>query len=144
MPDLEYFIVCRSVTFDIDTDEISLSGILEDIYLEDDNGTVLPRAVAVSSWNLNDSDEGKDFSTVLRITLPDGTKPSDFPMNLERRSRRHRAMISITEIPLEKPGVITFEVLLNAQHGANHKVLVHPPGTRASEGIPMIGGGKTK
>lgn len=138
MPKLEYFIVCRSVSFDIDTDEITLSNVIEEVYLESDGRCVLPRIVAVSLWNVIDADEGQDFQTELKITRPGESHSVQFAMNLERGQRRHRAMLSISDIPLEKPGELTFEILLNGQHGASHGVTVRQAGDRngAIERLP--------
>lgn len=123
--------------FDVDTDEVTLSNVIEDVYLDDEGSAFLPRVVAVSSWNVGDGEEPKDYQTLLRITLPGETKGADFPANLDKLRHRHRAIITITGIPLTKTGELLFEVFLNAHREATHKVIVHPPGTRAKEGTPL-------
>ena len=140
MPALEYFVVCRSVSFDVDTDEVTLSNVVEDVHLDDDGTAVLPRVVAVSSWNVGDGDESRDYQTLLRITLPGEAKGADFPVNLDKQRHRHRAIITIIGVPLTKSGELLFEVFLNAHREATHKVIVHPPGTRAKVGTQLVSG----
>ena len=130
MARLEYFIVCRSASVDVDTDEITLSNVIEDLYLEAAGATVLPRIVAVSSWNVSQEDASQDFQTELRITLPGQSEPVDFAMNLAKGRHRYRAIIGVVGIPLGQTGDLMFEILLNGRHGASHRVMVHPPGTR--------------
>jgi hypothetical protein len=132
MPTLEYFIVCRSVSIDIDTDEVSLSNVLEDLFLDEDGKALLPRIVAISAWNLDDSELSTDFQTILAIRRPGESKSKDFPMNLSHGRKRHRAMATIVDIPLDNSGELLFQVLLNGTHQASHKVFVHPQGVKIS------------
>ena len=133
MPSLEYFLVCRSASVDVHSDEVTLSGVLEDIDLESDGQAVVPRAVAVGLWNLTGADGGTDFQALLRITRPGEAKGSDFPVNLDKRRHRFRALFAILDIPLDKPGELVFEMLLNATHAATHRVMVHPHGERVGQ-----------
>ncbi len=128
MPTLEYFVVCRSVSTDLNTDEITLSNVIEDVYLQDREVIVLPRAVAVCSWNIEEGDS-TDYQVLLRITVP-GQLPIPFAVNLEKGRFRHRAVIAVHGIPAGIPGIMTFEMLLNGRHEATHRVIVHPPGAR--------------
>ncbi|HEY2910871.1 MAG TPA: hypothetical protein VGI99_11535 [Gemmataceae bacterium] len=138
-PNLEYFVVCRSVSFDVETDEITLSNVIEDVYLGSDGTAVLPRAVAISSWNIADGDRSKDFQTILTITLPGQSEGMDFPTNFDEGRHRYRAICTVAEIPLSQPGELKFEILLNRKHAASHKVLVHPPGMRSYSGQQLLG-----
>jgi hypothetical protein len=129
MARLEYFIVCRSVAVDIDTDEITLANVLEDVFLEESPTYVLPRIVAVSSWELSAEEMGGAFQAMLGVVLPGG-KPVRFPMNLARGRLRYRAIQGVLNIPLDQPGKLAFEVQLNGDHSAWHYVTVHPAAVR--------------
>jgi len=132
MARLEFFIVCRSVSVDIDTDEITLSQVIEDIFAEDFPQHVA-KIMAVSSWEMASDEWDKDFQAILRVTVPGEHQGREFPMNLSRGRRRYRAIQSISQIPLPCPGDLKVEVLLNGKHAATHIVTVHPPGVRAAE-----------
>jgi hypothetical protein len=125
------------VSFDVDTDEATLSGIIEDIYLNEGGTATLPRAVSVSTWHVSEGDDAKDNQIQLRIIRPGESEGITFPTNLDVGRNRYRAIAIVLEIPLDQPGILTFELLLNANHTAYHRVTVHPPGARAKEGIDL-------
>ncbi len=129
MPALEYFLVCRSMQVDLFTDEVSFLNMLEDIAPEA-FPHVIPIAVAVSLWNFQAGEEGIDYQATLVVKVP-GNAEVPFPMNFSRGPHRCRAVQSIAEIPVNGPGDVQFEVLLNGVHGATHTVKVHPVGSRA-------------
>ena len=55
-------------------------------------------------------------------------------MNLSKGHMRYRAAVSITSIPLLRPGELRFDVRLNGSHSATHIVNVHDaPSLIASE-----------
>ncbi|HWE36574.1 MAG TPA: hypothetical protein VG406_08410 [Isosphaeraceae bacterium] len=126
MATLEYFIVCESTSVDAATGRISLFHVIEDLF-PDHFPYVLPRVEAVSLWNLEAEDDGKDFQVLLRITPP-GLRVADFPMNLSRGRSRYRAVLAVERIPLPQPGTLSFEVLLNGRHQASHTVTVQATG----------------
>lgn len=128
MPELEYFLVCRSVQRDATTDEMSFINVLEDIS-PDTLPHVIPRAMAVSLWNLRQEELTLDYQATLVVKLP-GSQPAAFSMNFSRLAHRCRAIQGILEIPVHGPGDIEFEVLLNGNHAASHRVRIHPPGVR--------------
>ena len=55
MPRLEYFVVCRSVLKDVDTDEITLAHVLDDVFPAA-FPNLIPAAVAISLWNVDVAD----------------------------------------------------------------------------------------
>jgi hypothetical protein len=132
MPELEYFIVSRSVSRDVLTDELSFLGVLEDV-TPHHFPTVLPKIIAVSVWRLADGEGTEDFQAILRVSRPEESPQdaTDFAMNLEKGRTRYRAFQAIFEIPLDRSGNLVFEVLLNAKHAALHIVTIHDakPGT---------------
>lgn len=133
MPTLEFFLVCRSITQDLFTDEITLSGVLEDVALGPDGSALLPTAVAVAAWNAKSEAETQDLQALLRITRPGESSGKPFPMNLTKGHNRYRALFAIADIPLDAVGELTFEVLLNSEHCASHRVFVHPHSSPPSQ-----------
>lgn len=134
MPSLEYFLVCRSASIDVHSNELTLSSVLEDVYLDDEGHGYISKAVAVGAWNLSGDDIRLDFQALLRVKVPGQEgEGSDFPVNLVKGRHRLRALISIEGIPIETPGELTFELLLNSKHAARHRVIVHEPGASASD-----------
>ncbi len=133
MARLEYFLVCRSVSTDVDTNEITLSGVIEDVFLVPDEVVIIPKVVAVSSWTLSPGDLETDFQTILVISRPGETTGKPFPMNLSKGRRRYRTIQGVLSIPLDQPGDLKFQVLLNGEPQATHTVTVHPPDVRPRE-----------
>jgi hypothetical protein len=125
MPDLEYFVVCRSASVDLDTDELTLSNVLSDVFPEF-IPTYLEKAVAVSCWRFQSEDVGTDYQASLRIELPQGGVSDPFPMNLSEHRSSILAMQTVVFIPLDKPGTIIFRVSLNGVEAATHHVTIHP------------------
>jgi hypothetical protein len=132
MPRMEYFIVCRAVSADIHTDELTLSQVVEDLFPET-MPEVLLKIVAVGSWQLAPDEVGIDFQAILKVAPPGKDPGIEFSMNLSRGRQRFRTIMGVLEIPLDQPGDLTFELLLNGKHAAMHIVTVHPPGTRIAE-----------
>lgn len=129
MPSLEFFVVCRSVSRDLFTDDLTLSGILEDVVLDVGGTATLPTAVAVCAWNVGTEDVGQELQAIIKVTRPGESQGKSFPMNLTKGHNRYRALFAVDGIPLATPGELVFEVLLNAEHCASHRVFVHAPGT---------------
>ena len=103
---------------------MSFINVLEDIS-PDSFPCVIPRAFGISLWNFEPEEENLDYQANLVVKVP-GKSNVNFPMNLSRGSHRCRAIQGVLEIPVDAPGVVEFEVLLNGAHGASHKVRVHP------------------
>jgi hypothetical protein len=133
MPPIEYFLVCRSIQTDVNTNEMSFINVLEDIS-PDAFPHVIPRAIAVSLWNLPQAEEPRDYQATLVVKIP-GKADVAFPMNFSRGTHRCRAVQGVLEIPVDEPCDVTFEVRLNGEHAASHTVKVHPAEVR------MAGGG---
>jgi hypothetical protein len=125
MAELEYFLVCRSVASDIENNELSFHGVLEDFY-PIALPTVIPRIVAISAWRA-DADEAKlDLQAILRVFLPSETEGVDFAMNLAPGRMRHRALQALYDVPVDIPGDLRCEVMLNGKHQATHIITIHP------------------
>lgn len=125
MADLEYFVVCRSVAIDVDTDEITLCNVLEDLF-PSEFPELLDRAVAISTWRIPEEEKGVDFQAILKIYIPGDETGEEFPMNFAQGTTRPRAIQSIINIPLERAGTLVFKVFLNGKESAAHHIEVHP------------------
>src|SRR5688500_16182 len=103
MIELEYFVVCRSISRDIDTDDLTLCGVLEDVfplYLPD----FLDHVAIVSSWRFSDEDAGNDHQALLKVSLPGDPDIAEFPMNFAEARTRYRAVQTLRSIPIEAVG----------------------------------------
>lgn len=117
-PRLEYFVVSESVSVDALTNRVSLFNILEVIRSRRFPG-VYPALYATAVWLIEDQERGTDYTTMLRVTVPGGQQ-QEYTSNFTAQGRRHRIFQRLEGIPLAQPGQITFELLLNAQHAAQH------------------------
>ena len=139
MPQLEYFLVCESISTDRETNRVSLFNVLEDLQIAGPGTApqqprLLSQFVAVSCWNKEEGDEARDYQLMLRIHVP-GEEPKEFSMNFIMERPRHRLSLGFQGIPNLEPGQLRFELLLNSEHVAWHTVNVFPPpsDTLASE-----------
>ena len=71
MARLEYFIVSKSMSVDIRTNQTSLFEVLEEIQAPA-FPAVLPQCVAVTLWRKEEGDEDQDFQSRLVVTTPSG------------------------------------------------------------------------
>jgi hypothetical protein len=120
MARLELFVVSEGVSVDQFTNQLSLFSVLEEV-TPPDFPFVLPSAAAISLWMKEAGDDERDFQCLLRLTLPDGNR-REFTSNFRFRARRHRVIQRIQGLPLNEPGVLRFEVLLNGEYKESHEV----------------------
>jgi hypothetical protein len=120
MARLELFVVSEGVSLDQLTNQLSLFSVLEEVR-SPDFPFVLPSAAAVSLWMKEAGDDDRDFQCMLRVTLTDGSQ-REFTSNFRFRARRHRVILKIQGFPLNEPGMLRFEVLLNGEYAASHEV----------------------
>ena len=120
MARLEFFVVSEGISVDQFTNRLSLFNILEEV-ASPNFPFVLPSAVAVSLWMMEAGDDERDLQCMLRVTMPNVAK-IEFTTNFKTSGRRHRVIQTIQGVPLNEPGVLRFEVLLNGEHAASHEV----------------------
>jgi len=120
MARLGLFVVSEGVSVDQLTNQLSLFSVLEEV-TPPDFPFLLPSAAAVSLWMKEAGDDDRDFQCMLRVTLPDGSH-REFTSNFRFRARRHRVILKIQGLPLNEPGMLRFEVLLNGEYAASHEV----------------------
>jgi len=134
MARLEFFVVSESVSVDQQTNRLSLFNIIEQV-ASTKFPSVLPAAVAVSMWMAEAGDDVRDFQCTLRFTLPNGNR-HEFASNFKFRARRHRVIQRVEGFPLNEPGVLRFEVLLNGEYVASHEVDISRIDTKDQETTP--------
>ncbi|MBI2058877.1 MAG: hypothetical protein HYU43_06945 [Armatimonadetes bacterium] len=137
MPELEFFVVCESVSIDQATNQASVFNILEELGA-DAFPTIVPKCAALSLWRIGQADWNEDWQVILRVMGP-GIQKQEFPANLKFRqgNLRHRVAVRLEQIPINGAGDLVFELLLNGNHVAQHVVSVlsskpspQPPGTK--------------
>lgn len=119
---MEFFLVSEDLSIDQQTNRLSLFNVLEQIK-GPNFPLVLRSAAAISLWVEEDGDQGRDFQCMLRIILPNG-RQHNFTSNFRFGSRRHRVIMRLQGFPIDEPGILQFEVLLNGEHKASHEVEV--------------------
>lgn len=126
MADLEFFVLAESVSLDQLRNSLSIFHVVEEV-----KAAALPAAMpsltAVSVWLLAREEKGADFQVTLVIRRPDGTESSRYPHNFTAAARRQRMVTTLQGLFFDVPGDWTFEVLLNGERAARHRVSVLPP-----------------
>lgn len=120
MAHMEFFIVSEELSIDQQTNRLSLFNVLEQI-ASPNFPSVLLSAAAVSLWVAEPGDDERDFQCALRV-IPPGGSHRDLTTNFKFRSRRHRVIQRLQGFPINEPGVLRFEVLLNGEYQASHEV----------------------
>jgi hypothetical protein len=123
MAKLEFFLVAQSCAIDSHTNRMSIFDVLEDVSVSQFPACV-PSIVAVASWNADPGDSEHDFQASLVIHGPDGSSPERFDVNFTLRERRARTILRLELFPIEQPGTLRFEILLNGEHRADHIITV--------------------
>ena len=123
MAHLEYFLVAESVIVDQATNVVSLVNVLEELTAPA-FPIMVAKCAAVSAWNEDPGDVGRDLQVTLRIRSPGSESSIDFHSNFTMRTSRHRVLQRIAGLPVLAAGELQFEVLLNGEHKAFHTVSV--------------------
>lgn len=128
MPKLEYFVVCESVSVDQETNRVSLFNVVDELSVGTDipAAPVVTQLVAVSSWNREPGDDGREFQAILRIQRHQG-ESIELPVNFRMDRPRYRLVMRVQGIPPAQNAELVFELLLNGHHVASHSILIHVP-----------------
>lgn len=119
MPSIEYFVVAEDYSIDQVTNRMSIFCVLEELHAQ--ALPVLIDVSAITAWRIAENELGSDHQAILRVHRP-GSAPFDWRANFCPRQSRHRITQRIQGIPVETPGQIRFEMLINGQHAADHVV----------------------
>lgn len=112
MPALEYFLISEGVSVDQRTNRLSIFNVLESVDVIEFPISI-PKAIAVVSLIKNDEDHDKDFQLLLKIHSPGEKKDFELRLNFVMKVERHRMIMSVENMRVKEPGVITYKVYLN-------------------------------
>jgi hypothetical protein len=134
MAELEFFLLAQSVAVDRGTNTLSLFHVIEELSAAG-LPIVLPQLTAVSVWLLTQGEQGSDFQVSLRATKPDGAESRRFDHNFTATRHRQRMMMQLEGFPFDATGEWVFELLLNGEHKARHRVTIQPSDADRSGGV---------
>ena len=129
MPKLEYFLLCKSISVDQETNRVSLFNVLEDLHLskppkEGDSkpAYILNQIVAVAVFNREPNDGDHDFEACLKYNLPDHThKEHKLKFKMER-NRQRIVMRFVGMPPVAKDGLLSFDLSVDGVHAGIHTI----------------------
>ena len=116
MARLEYFLVSRSISIDVATNQVSIFEVIDEIAAASFPSQI-PYLVATSLWCQEEGEEDRDFQLILRITTPGGSS-HDLPTNFQIQAKRHRITQRLEGLRVEQEGTLHFEAILNGKHAA--------------------------
>jgi hypothetical protein len=137
MARLEYFVVAQGAAVDSSSNSLSLWNILDAVTPKQFPAAICT-ASAVTSLILAKDEAGKDMQLLLRVTRPLMPKPDEFTLNFTAESQFNRLIQRLTLVPLEAPGEILFEAILNGHHLASHTIFVGAADANAPESDAII------
>ncbi len=86
MPKLEYFLVAEGVSIDQLTNTASVFNVIDEVHAP--VPCTVPRLIAISSWNAEEGDVGKDFQVAIVLATPQGAS-KEYTGNFTWKGRRH-------------------------------------------------------
>jgi hypothetical protein len=125
MPRLEYFLVSEGSTVDSETGALSVFNVMNEARFEN-FPAVLPKLFLVTCW-LPTQDEirnGDEFQVTFNFSLPDPAKNGQIRSGFQAESRFQHLIMNVAGIPVDRPGEIVIDVLLNDQKQASHTIFV--------------------
>lgn len=132
MPDLEYFLVARGLSIDQFSNGVTIFEVIDQMTPRR-FPALIPRMVALAGWNVTQQeiDNNQMIDSALSFRLPGQQQPMDCPLAFQAMSRRHRNLANYLGVPLTEPGEIEFELRLNGQPVAHHRILINPADAQA-------------
>lgn len=123
MAQLEFFVVCESVSVDKLSNQVSILGVIEDLTCESFPGG-LQKCVAFSQWRKSPGDEEIDWQATIKVILPNGGE-TEVPVNFRfGSSQKHRITQVLYGLALPCEGELKFQLFLNGSHIADHLAFV--------------------
>ena len=123
MPHLEYFLVSESISVDQISNRISLFHVFEE-RRSPNVPFYIAELVVTSAWDLDGDDIGQEIQTSVRITVPGRAEPVIVPQPFVAERSRHRINLAIIGLEVLEFGELLFEILLNGEHRASHRVSI--------------------
>lgn len=121
---LEYFVACEIVVTDSETNSTSIINVLEELPIPQ-YPALLPKCAVIALWRAEPGDEHQDWQAAVGVTPPGGQRQS-FSMNFRVAPgvRRHRHVVRMLTLTIERAGELRFDVELNGVHHAEHIITV--------------------
>jgi len=131
---LEYFVVCKSVSLDAMSGEISLFHVTQHRSVSS-LPCVIPSLCAVASWIDEDTLlEGRvDHATPethvkLNVISPGGNPVNTFRRTIGSQNRMQQSVFRVMNIPIPTEGDLVFELVVDDSLVAHHTVVVSQKG----------------
>ena len=131
---LEYFAICKSVSLDAMTGEISLFHVTHHVNIPI-FPTRIPSLCAVASWIDNDrladpsnSVEASESHIKLNVISPGGAPVNTFRRTLRSPNRMDQSVFRVVNIPITSEGELVVELVVDDSTVAHHTVLITQKG----------------
>lgn len=125
MPRLEYFVAAESIAIDQTTNRVSIFNVVEELIPGPGPfPKQIPSVVTIACIDAQEGDEQQDYQATLRIHGAPMARELLFPLNFRFVSPRQRLAHRVDMLNLAGPGVLLFELQLNGNHFAEHRVTV--------------------
>lgn len=128
---LEYFTVCRSVSMDSMSGELSLFHVTHHLVLT--APTIIPSLSVVAAWiddeaaptrNSTQQGESTESHVKLNVISPGGEQVNTFRRTLNSPNRVEQSVFRVMNIPIPAAGDLIFELLVDDEHTAKHTVSI--------------------
>ena len=125
MPRLEYFLVSESSTIDNESGAFSVFNVMNEAKFEN-FPAVLPKLALVACWipTPDEIGSGDEFQVTFNFRLPDSAQSGQIRSSFQAESRFQHLIMNVVGIPVERPGEIVIDLLLNDQKQASHTIFV--------------------
>jgi hypothetical protein len=125
MPRLEYFLVSESSSVDSETGALSVFSVLNEAKF-DSFPAVLPKVALVTCWipSPKEIETKEEFQVTFKFRVPDSAKNGEIRSGFQAESRFQHLILNVAGIPVDHPGEIVIDLLLNEQHQASHTIFV--------------------
>ena len=128
MPRLEYFLVSESSSVDNETGALSVFNVVNEAKF-DGFPTALTKVALVTCWIPTPEEiaAGDEFQVTFKFSLPDSARNNAIRSGFQAESRFQHLIVNVAGIPVDRPGEIVIDVLLNDQKQASHTIFVPVP-----------------
>ncbi|MBI2388486.1 MAG: hypothetical protein HYV09_02615 [Deltaproteobacteria bacterium] len=122
MPTVEYFLVAESVSVDQTSNAVSVFNILEELRPARFPAS-LPLVVIVCALAIDATELGAEIDVTVRVRRTSG-QVDELPASFKATGRRHRQISRLQGLPIEQPGELRFDLLVNGRLLASYVVIV--------------------
>ncbi|MGA3122613.1 MAG: hypothetical protein ABSF69_17750 [Polyangiaceae bacterium] len=123
MPRLEYFLVAESLAIDALTNRVSIFNVLEEVVMPS-FPSALPTVTAIACWYAEPGENPERDFQASYVAHVQGELDRQYDVNFRLPQRRARTYIQLQGFPAQRPGELIFELRLNGEHVAEHRITV--------------------